>query len=51
MGEYSTALSYYEKSLEIYQKSLPANHPHVLSVRESVDALKLQSSEKGKYHS
>jgi tetratricopeptide (TPR) repeat protein len=27
MGEYSKALSYYEKALEIRQKTLPANHP------------------------
>ena len=27
MGEYSKALSYYEKSLEIKQQSLPPNHP------------------------
>ena len=27
MGEYSKALSSYEKSLEIYGKTLPANHP------------------------
>ena len=27
MGEYSKALSYYEKSLEIQQQSLPPNHP------------------------
>ena len=28
-GEYSKALEYYEKSLEIRKKSLPANHPDV----------------------
>ncbi len=27
MGEYSKALSYYEKDLEIKQKTLPENHP------------------------
>jgi tetratricopeptide (TPR) repeat protein len=27
MDEYSKALSYYEKALEIFQKTLPANHP------------------------
>jgi tetratricopeptide (TPR) repeat protein len=27
MGEYSKALSYYEKAVEIRQKTLPANHP------------------------
>jgi tetratricopeptide (TPR) repeat protein len=27
MGEYSKALSYYEKALEIKQQSLPPNHP------------------------
>jgi hypothetical protein len=27
MGEYSKALSSHEKALEIYQKTLPANHP------------------------
>ena len=29
MGEYSKALSFYEKDLEISQKTLPANHPSV----------------------
>ncbi|CAF3340856.1 unnamed protein product [Rotaria sp. Silwood2] len=29
MGEYSNALSYYKKSLEIQQQSLPPNHPHL----------------------
>jgi tetratricopeptide (TPR) repeat protein len=29
MGEYSKALSSHEKALEIYQKTLPANHPHL----------------------
>jgi len=27
MGEYSKALSFYEKSFEIRQKTLPPNHP------------------------
>ena len=27
MGEYSKALSYYDKAFDIYQKTLPANHP------------------------
>jgi tetratricopeptide (TPR) repeat protein len=27
MGEYSKALAYYEKALEIQQQSLPSNHP------------------------
>jgi len=27
MGEYTKALSYYEKGLQIFQKTLPANHP------------------------
>ena len=27
MGEYSKALSFSEKALEIYQKTLPQNHP------------------------
>jgi tetratricopeptide (TPR) repeat protein len=30
MGEYSKALSYYEKALEIRQKTLPSNHPAFL---------------------
>jgi tetratricopeptide (TPR) repeat protein len=29
MGEYSKALSYYEKDLEIFQKTPPANRPHL----------------------
>ena len=27
--EYSKALSYYEKALEIEQKTLPSNHPYL----------------------
>jgi tetratricopeptide (TPR) repeat protein len=27
MGEYSTALSFYEKTKEIFEKILPPNHP------------------------
>jgi tetratricopeptide (TPR) repeat protein len=30
-GKYTEALSYYEKALEIRQKTLPANHPHLAS--------------------
>jgi tetratricopeptide (TPR) repeat protein len=28
-GKYTEAFSYYEKALEIYQKTLPANHPNL----------------------
>jgi tetratricopeptide (TPR) repeat protein len=31
MGEYSKALSYYEKALEIRQKTLPPAHPDLAS--------------------
>jgi tetratricopeptide (TPR) repeat protein len=27
MGEYAKALSYYEKALKIWEKTLPPNHP------------------------
>ncbi|CAF1218191.1 unnamed protein product [Adineta steineri] len=27
MGDYPIALSYHEKALEIFQKTLPSNHP------------------------
>ncbi len=40
MGEYSKALSYYERALNICQCSLPPSHPHLQSVRKSIDIIK-----------
>jgi hypothetical protein len=40
MGEYSKALSYYERALGIFQRSLPPNHPHIQTVRESIKIMK-----------
>ncbi len=37
MGNYSKALSYYERSLDIWQGLLPPNHFHLHSVRESIE--------------
>jgi tetratricopeptide (TPR) repeat protein len=36
MGEYSKALSYYEKALEIAQETLPANHPSLAASYNNV---------------
>ncbi len=40
MGEYSKALSYYERALDIGQHSLPANHPNLQIFRESIEIVK-----------
>jgi tetratricopeptide (TPR) repeat protein len=40
MSEYSQALSYYERALGIWQRSLPPNHPHIQTVKESIEIVK-----------
>jgi len=40
MGEYSKALSYYEKAQQILQKSLPPTHPHIAIVNNSIENVK-----------
>ncbi|CAF1461961.1 unnamed protein product [Adineta steineri] len=35
-GEYSKALSYYEKALEIREKSLPSNHPSLAALYNNI---------------
>jgi tetratricopeptide (TPR) repeat protein len=36
MGEYEMALSYFEKALEIQQKSLPHNHPDLATISNNI---------------
>jgi hypothetical protein len=40
MGEYSKALSFHKKALEIEQKTLPSTHPHIQIVQKNIDILK-----------
>jgi Tetratricopeptide repeat len=40
MGEYSKALSYLERALDIWQRSLPPNHPNTKNVREDIEIVK-----------
>jgi tetratricopeptide (TPR) repeat protein len=40
MGEYSKALSFFKRAFDIQQRSLPANHPHLQSVRKSIASKK-----------
>ena len=39
IGEYSTALSYFKKTLEIQQQSLPRNHPHLATTNNNIGAI------------
>jgi tetratricopeptide (TPR) repeat protein len=39
MGEYSKALSHYEKALDIRQQLLPPNHPHLADSYNNIGAL------------
>jgi hypothetical protein len=38
--EYSKALSYYERALDIRQSSLPPDHPHLKNVKENIEIVK-----------
>jgi len=40
MKQYSKALSYFERAQDILQRSLPPNHPHLQSVKESIEIVK-----------
>ncbi len=40
MGEYSKALAYFERALDILQRALPPNHPYAQIVRESIEIIK-----------
>ncbi|CAF1554943.1 unnamed protein product, partial [Rotaria magnacalcarata] len=40
MGEYSKALSYLEKALGIWRKSLPSTHPNIKIVTNAIDRVK-----------
>ena len=35
-GEYSTALSYFKKTLEIQQQTLPPNHPDIAMTNNNI---------------
>jgi tetratricopeptide (TPR) repeat protein len=39
MNEYSKALPYFEKSLEIKQQTLPQNHPSLASTYDNIGTL------------
>ncbi len=39
MGKYSTALSFHEKALEIFQKTLPTNHPDFAQSYNNIGAV------------
>ncbi len=40
MDEYSKAFSYYERALNIRQRSLPPNHRSTKNVKESIEIVK-----------
>jgi tetratricopeptide (TPR) repeat protein len=40
MGDYSKAHSYYERALDIWQRTLPPNHPSIRDVKESIEIVK-----------
>ena len=40
MGEYSKALSYFERALDIRQRSLPLNHPDLKDVKQWIEEVK-----------
>jgi hypothetical protein len=40
MGDYSKAHSYYERALDIWQRTLPLNHPSIRDVKESIEIVK-----------
>jgi hypothetical protein len=44
MGEYSKALSYFERALDIFQSSIPPNHPHIKATREHIRIIKVKLS-------
>jgi hypothetical protein len=40
MGKYSKALSFYEWALNIFESSLPANHPGIETMQKNIEVLK-----------
>jgi len=40
MGEYSKALPYLERAFDIWQRSLPPNHPSIEDVKQSIEIVK-----------
>jgi hypothetical protein len=44
MGEYSKALSFYERVLHIRQYLLPANHPHLQLYNDTLENIKKKMS-------
>jgi hypothetical protein len=40
MGEYSKALPYYERALDIWQNSLPPNDPYLKIVKDNIEKVK-----------
>ncbi|CAF1362822.1 unnamed protein product, partial [Adineta ricciae] len=38
-GDYKMAIEYYEKAFEIYQKTLPSNHPDLATSYHSIDSV------------
>jgi hypothetical protein len=48
MGEYSKALLYHEKALEIRQKSLPPDHPDLVRSYDYIALLQRKNEEHSK---
>ena len=40
MGEYSKALSYLQKAYDIFVQVLPSTHPHIGTVKNSIEQVK-----------
>jgi tetratricopeptide (TPR) repeat protein len=40
LGDYSKALAYLERALDIKQRALPPNHPSIKSVKGSIEIVK-----------
>ena len=40
MGNYSKALPFYERALDIQQHSLPSDHPDLQDVKKSIEIVK-----------
>ncbi len=43
-GKYTQALSYYERALDIEERSLPPNHPRIKIVKQSIEIVKEKRS-------
>jgi hypothetical protein len=40
IGEYTKAISLYERTINIAQRSLPENHPNLQAIRKSIERVK-----------